>query len=318
MLALMQTSDAPSFRSLLLHHRVSGQLASNASSHPHEPSLQLPFKLRNIALAESHGIRAPHVFEVWHTIDSIAATNLPDNFVLKADGGASAHAVFVLQKEPGGGFLEQQSGESVTIHDIRTKLRDLGNRARAPYYAEEVLESASNKVLEDAKLYCAYGQVLQVLLTRPKRGVARRTQNRYLSPKGVQLEGAADADQAGPRIDIPDTFEELKATARHLSRAVGTPFCRVDLYSSTQGVVFGEITRAPGGNQVYPAEHDAMMGEAWLKAHIRLEKDIAAGRPRGAIFGPHAYHWNYGPPDGPRHPSSWHRAHSSCEDWCGA
>ena len=55
-------------------------------------SRQLPFKLRNYALADSHGVRTPTILGLWAALEEIELDVLPDRFVLKSDGGAGAGA----------------------------------------------------------------------------------------------------------------------------------------------------------------------------------------------------------------------------------
>lgn len=304
----------PSFRQLLANRARFAQLAWNGSGQPYTTELQMGFKLRNISLAMSHGIKTAPIFEVWHDIDSLDFSRLSGEFVLKADGGSSAHAVFPLVKTSRG--LKRANGATITTAEIKEYLKSLGTRARAPYYAEAMLYPLDSANLDDIKVYCAYGEILQVLLIHGVDEHRRETVRRYVSSKGRDLGEVSIGDIYSPAIPTPTELEEVAKQARHLSKAVGSAFCRVDFYSTTQGVVFGEITRSPGGAQIYTKSHDREMAEKWLKAAVRLEGDHNRGRPRGTLFGGHDYTWFYRNSSDIKHPSSWPRTVTECKLWC--
>ena len=76
--------------------------------------------------------------------------------------------------------------------------------------------------------------------------------------------------------------------ARVFSKAVPLPFVRVDLYGTTKGIVMGEITLLPGGNQHYIPVQDARLGKMWEEAEMRLQIDLARnGRPYAILPGEH-------------------------------
>ncbi len=120
-------------------------------------------------------------------------------------------------------------------------------------------------------------------------------------------------------IPVPARLPEMVRIAAHLSRAVGLPFCRVDLFDTDDGVVLGEVTRTPGGNERYLPEHDAAMGLAWERAAFRLDLDLLAGRPPGVLHGPVPVDNPYPPSHVSRSadPGPWEPVVRPCEEWCG-
>ena len=74
-------------------------------------------------------------------------------------------------------------------------------------------------------------------------------------------------------IPVPESLPEMIAIARKVSKSLRVPFVRVDLYDTTRGVVLGELTRAPGGEQKYVLEHDQRMGRGWLVGSANLWLD---------------------------------------------
>ena len=93
-------------------------------------------------------------------------------------------------------------------------------------------------------------------------------------------------ERADDSIPLSPLVPELLEAGRVLAKAVPLPFVRVDLYATTAGVVVGELTLGPGGDQYLRAEEDVRLGRMWERAQVRLEMDLASGaRPYGIVAG---------------------------------
>lgn len=286
--------------------------------HP-SASLQLPFKLRNIELAASHGVAVPEVLEVWSDIASVDLRPLPDRFVLKADGGAGSVAVFPLERLDHGRYRILGTPDHVTEADLLDRIRSLGRQARPPYFAEELLHGAAGgPIPDDVKLYMFYGEVGQILVrTVGTHGDASTIRLKFVDEAGRDFGKVAVGRPHDASIEIPDCLDEMVATAKHLSRAVGLPFCRVDLYETSRGIVLGEVTRAPsGGNERFVDAHDELLGRHWIQASARLTADLHAGRPIGPLFGTEADLRLYPASASPRNPANFGRTTAPCSRWC--
>lgn len=276
------------------------------------------YKLRNYSLAESHGIAIPRIYQVSNDPAQLNFLTLDENkVVLKADGGHSSHAVFLLEKTRQG-WQTFDARHSISAERVSDELAEVLRKFRGPYFLEEFLHppagpESHSVAPDDVKVYAAYGEILQILLMRPDRSgtTARRTfSRRYLDGNGRDLGEVADFVRHDPSIPIPDGLDEILDHARTLSLASGLSFVRVDMLSTSRGPVFGELTPRPGGKQRYRDDHDEFLVESWLSAEHRLAEDIKRGRPYGAVYGPCPYHWWYPevrPEDGPEHPSQWPR-----------
>ena len=290
---------------------------------PHDPSgahpvLQTSRKLRNYRLATSHGVAAPEVFGVWSTIDELDLSEIPDEFVLKSDGGAGGKGVFPLRRVASDSYQVIGSDAApMTTQDLRRHYA--GSRSsRRPYFAEQFLtqNDGVEEIPDDIKIYAMYGEVAQVMLRRmPKHADLRSARYRYLDADGVDLgEDVAPGQRIDQNIAAPASFEQFVSIAKHLSRAMALPFIRVDVYDTVDGPVLGELTRAPGGRQRYSREHDQKMGEIWDLAQYRLDLDVQAGRPLDVLLGEH--------PAPNLYPSEMGRLSSRtitvapCADWC--
>lgn len=289
--------DKPSFRTLLVAYRELYEQRFDASASAGVALWQLPYKLRNYSLAQSHGVAVPKVYQVWKRPEDITLSALSaQKVVLKSDGGHSGHAVFILQRTSDG--WETLDGSIRFPGDQpSSEILDRLQRWYGPYFAEQLLEGTSEAAIpEDIKVYTAYGKILQVLLMQAGTdgSMDRRSYTRrYVDATGEDLGRVAEMGTRNEEIPTPANMGEIAETARQLSIAVGMPFVRVDLYQTPHGLVLGELTPTPGGRQRYRAEHDAMMGLEWVRAQARLEQDLAAGRPYGSLYGDHEYTWWY-------------------------
>lgn len=187
---------------------------------------------------------------------------------------------------------------------------------------EELLRQEAlrgDALLDDVKVYAFYGHVGHILLRRPtEHGQIATMGYRYLDENGSDLgRDVAPVQRINPDIPLPANFERVIAIAGHLSSAVPLPFIRVDVYDTVDGPVLGELTRTPGGRQVYRQDYDTMLGSLWDEARIRVEVDIQSGRPPFTLHGSHDVPTLY--PDD--HPSStgargWTVHAAPCEQWC--
>lgn len=302
-------SDRASFRTHLLELRRLAKDQDRLDPKLDHPFRQLPHKLWIQWFGGSHGILVPQVHAVWTELDQVDLAGLPDRFVLKSDRGAGGRGVLQVSKGAGGGYTARgQPG--LSAQEIVAMLRPAVEQGRifGPFFAEEMLHTqAGDPVQDDIKIYSFHGEVMHVLLRRVSDpGDRESVAYRYLRPDGSDLGSVVAGLNINASIAPPVALSEAIEAAKHLSRAVGLPFCRVDVYATDRGVVLGEITRAPGGPQRYRARHDENLGSAWEEARWRLDLDLAHGRPFGMVFGEH--------PATNRYPAG-HEPHGSIDPW---
>ena len=320
---LQRSTSRPSFRREVLSLRNAQRLVRTIDTEYLTAFSQIPHKLRNYHLAGSHGVRTPEVLAVWSSLEEIDLSSMPEEFVLKADGGAGGISVFLLRRGPAGSFESLDGSHQITLEEIKARLTELGpRRARPPFFAERVLRvhASAGPIPEDVKIYTVYGEVLQVLLRRVgTHGDRSSIRYRYLTEDREDLGQADRFRTMDHALPVPAGFDEMTHIARHLSRAVGVPFCRVDLYDTPEGPTLGEITRAPGGDHFYSKRHDRQMGAAVVAAQIRLAQDLARGRPPGALFGTVDHEDPYRTvalPEQLSNPRDWPVHTVPCGRWC--
>lgn len=267
------------------------------------PLTRIAAKLANYRLAASHGIAVPEVLAVWDRLQDVDLRGLPDRFVLKSERGSASRGVLPVVREGELFALADGSGRHTarSLVEHFAALEAVG-RVVAPYFAEELLADASGRALPvDVKVYAFYGEVGHVLLRATDRHGSSRSVRRYLTEDGTHLTG----DDSLP---VPGRLADAVGAARALSLAVPFPFVRVDLYDTPRGIVLGELTLAPGGQQRYSADHDRALGELHERAHVRLLQDLHRGRPWAFLYGDH-------PLDAV--PQAWHAPGQPEARWTG-
>jgi len=283
------------------------------------PLRRIPRKLRNYSLAASHGVPIPTVYDVWADLADVDLSALPATFVIKSDRGAGARGVLPLRRRAHDTFQVVGGDDVLTQEEVRVRLQD--RSVGPPFFAEEILVQPGTRDLpEDVKIYMFYGQVGHIMLRRmPRHGSMKHARFRFLTEDGVDLgDDIAPDRMIDASIQPPDPLDTYLDIARHLSRAVALPFVRVDVYDTTRGPVFGELTRGPGGRQGFRADHDLVLGEMWDRAQLRLDLDLVAGRPMRNLIGENPYPDLY-PVRGSfweDSPDSPHLQPVSCDTWC--
>lgn len=320
--------EGPSFHLLTHQHRHFVDVARRTGTREHHPELQLPYKLRNLALAASHGVPVPAVVGVWDEPGDIALGDLPDGVVLKADCGAGARTVLPLRRSGRGWRTASptrggRGRRTLTEPQVRDVVQGWAPEARPPYFAEaQVPGPAPGALPDDVKVYCAYGRVLQIVLMRgePCDPLRRSLFGwRLIDAAGADLGEVMHGTAYDHDIPVPEHLPGIVRDAEHLSRALGVACSRIDFFDTPQGHVFNEVTRSPGGRQRYVPEHDRALGEMWMEAQVRVEADRRRGRPPGVLFGRHPHTWHYDavPAAAARPgPSRWAREQAACEAWC--
>jgi len=310
-----------SFLKELESHKEYIEATSHDPRFAELPTRGMTYKLRTYEHIASHGYAIPQIYRTWDSPTDMDLDDLPDSFVVKSDGGSTSKGVLPLIRQRDGRFLVADGSRSLTSDEVKAhfeKARSAGE-AYGAMFAEALLRprDGSDRIPDDVKVYTAYGSILQVLLRQvDEHGVVSETRSKYVDEHGADLGQVASHRQLDPSIPVPDTLGEMIAISRHLSRASGLPFVRIDLYDTEKGIVVGEITRAPGGAQTYTETHDQQMGRLWHLARAELQIDVQKGRPAGLIWGDREIPKLYSGLSPSLSRDRERRTVVSCDSWC--
>lgn len=257
----------------------------DSATHPRRPLFR---KLHNYAVARSHGVATPRVLGVWDQVADIPWADLPERFVLKSDGGSTGRGVLPLERH-GTGFRLVDGTRELSAEEIVEHYARVGEGARPPYFAEELLPGSGVPLPDDVKIYVFHGEVAYVMIRRmPVHADTAQGRVRMLTAEGDDLGTVQRGRTLDPTVPVPAQLALLVQTAVVLSLAVPLPYVRVDLYAvGDDGVVLGELTPLPGDSQIFTRTWDRRLGEMYDRAEARLQVDLAAGRPFGVLYGPH-------------------------------
>lgn len=269
----------PSFRDRLA--AVKRERAARAEGGDVDALLHLEDKLEAYRVAAEVGLAHPEVLARPDAIDDLDWTGLPEAFVLKSVGGASARGVWPLERASGG-YRHVLTGEVATPAAITARYHELlaERRLRRQAFVEEYLPGEAGPVPLDWKLYCFDGEVA-LLMGKDLRGSLRPRdwRFRFLEPDGSDPGAVRDDVAIDPALPPPPHLAALVAAGERLSAALARPFVRLDFYDlPDRGVLFGEVTPHPGGEQRYRDDVDARLGAAWRRAERRVRaRHRAAG-----------------------------------------
>ena len=270
---------------ILEQQRVQEVVARDDRAHTHARH-NLFLKLHNYEVARSHGVSTPQVLGVWPTLADIDWDSLPEQFVLKSNGGSTGRGVLPLRRT-GTGFelldgTAQYTAEGIVAHYAAAR------GARAPFFAETLLPGSREQLPDDVKIYAFYGEVALVLLRRmPVHADTSVARVRMVGPDGTDLGAVQRGRTYDTSLEVPDHLPLMTEIASALSLAVPVPVVRVDLYASGEGVVLGELTPLPGDSQTFTRQWDEDLGTRYDRAEARLQLDLSEGRPFAVLRGDH-------------------------------
>ena|SRR5690625_794388 len=241
------------------------------------PLQAVDHKLDSAAFARSLEVRVPEVLCGPASLTELMPP-ADERFTLKPLHGTSAKGVLLLERT-GSGFRDLLSGHAhASWSSVLGAAEAEAGQKRSPFYIEELLlpDARSNGFLDDFKFYSFYGEIGLIL--------QKRRLNHHDSCY-KWFDGAWRAVDTGrylTRIDAnlpePSSKNELKAVAERLSSAIPVPFLRVDLYSTLEGVAFGEFTPHPGGFNSFSRTWDRTLGSLYEEAATRLQGDLVHRR----------------------------------------
>lgn len=271
----LQLSGVASFRQQLTLRSRRAQLASSG------PEWRLNSKDKGLRFARKQGIPCPKIYA-----RNVQANQLDFHLksVIKPANGAASRGVYLVL-EDGTIFEPSRNQELQGEQALRDAIqKDLAsNRVYDDRWIVEELiteDSAGIKPGCDLKFYCFYGEVGLVL------EVERAEKNRYCEWDG-HGNFISTGKYIGCEFDGRGVDSEQLALAKELSLAIPAPFMRIDFirsYSSPEGMVFCEFTPRPGNFHRFNLATDRRLGDLYLEAEARLERDLLCGKKFENLF----------------------------------
>lgn len=218
----------------------------------------LNHKLNSREFAAAYGVRIPQLYWSGHRIARLPIHSLPEHVVIKSSWGFGGRGTYLLS-----GTMDLVTGRNWNRVDLHRRLiQDLGPLQRFPYMAEE-MQTTEEGVYAQGVEYNFYmfgdriGAIMRVHRNRDKiihYSVYTSDWTPITFPWLTSL-------KQGPAQPPPASLAEMCKVARCLGGAVGT-FMRVDLYSTSKGVVFGEFSSTPRSDKMSLLT-DEFLGRIW-------------------------------------------------------
>ena len=190
--------------------------------------------------------------KVYHILDELPAFDdfvalLPRQCVVKTSHSGGSEGVRVISSKKDCNLAEVYNAMSKSMHD------PYGERLGQPHYTgikprliiEEFLSNAEGDFaapLDDYKFMCINGSPV-VINAIGERDIKNHTWlDQYYNLDMELLPW--EKQQCGKTVRKPKRLKEMVNLANKLAKPF--PFVRVDLYDTSRGIVFGELTFTPG------------------------------------------------------------------------
>lgn len=202
-------------------------------------------------------------YGVWSKFDDIDFSKLPDGFILKCTHDSS-RGIVVRNKSQMNVTnmkmrIEKYQKRNYYVHHREYPYKDVPHRI----IAEQFLVNGNDAELMDYKFYCFDGRAeyVQIIANRSSNETIDFYDRDWVHQDFFGLN--PDAKNAICCHSKPENYKEMFLVADKLSKAIGSPFVRIDLYNVNGHIYFGEITFYPAsGMGVFtPNEWDKRLGD---------------------------------------------------------
>lgn len=268
---------------------------------PDKPDLN---KERTAELIARLGVKGPKVYGLFERIEDVDFAALPDRFVLKPTELSGKRGVMLLERRPPATLWGRLRGavigepprywdamldRELTVAEIIAEQTEwqrlfLEKRRKALHFIVEDMitpDTKSEKRPREYKVYTFAGEpALIVQYTRTAGRPAVAFFDGSFAPIHPQDGKVLHGKQIQPGKHIrPKCAKEILDGAARISRALETPFIRVDFYAAREGALLGELTVATGGpyrgaTYKFTKAFDLEMGRRWTDALERLGRPV--------------------------------------------
>ena len=234
------------------------------------PIDKIGYKLRGYIFAEKNGIKHAKIFKIYDRIEEVNWEGLPKGFVIKPKQGCSESGVFPLVCKDGG-YRNILKNKDMTREEIvecfKERLTGKGSHSKG-LWIEELL---SNPLPYDWKIHTFNGKI--GIIEQFKRD-GKEKYHKYWTKEWIPIKNMCKrifTYKINNSLSPPEHRKGLLKAAEVLSKAIGHPFVRIDLYDTARGVFIGEITPHPGRTCVYIDYWERYLGKMWERAEKELK-----------------------------------------------
>ena len=206
------------------------------------------WEVRSYVFSKGLGhILVPEVGGPWKSFDEIDFQKLPDSFVLKATHGCKMNYIVENKADLNIGDCKKEAnrwlGTTYGTYSMEPHYISIPHRI----YAEKYLGEVSKLV--DYKFHCINGEpefILVITDRKPDGDKAMSVKIHMMDTNWNHIDevvGFNNETAGDGNIPEPKHLKEMVECARILSKDF--KFVRVDLYDTSDGILFGELTFTP-------------------------------------------------------------------------
>jgi hypothetical protein len=230
-------------------------------------------------LVDKYGVRAyviekigkEYVNELYGVYDSFSEINfqdLPEKFVLKAVHASSYNVIITDKSELDLKVLKRKIKKWQSANQYYRTGQEWAYKDVAPkLIAEKYLKNDERDSLTDYKFYCFDGkpEFLEVHLDRAQNH-KRAFYN--FNFERLPFRYVSEEKSISEKIKKPETLEKMISLSEIL--AENFPFVRVDFYSVSGKIIFGEMTFYPsdGRKDFHPDKYNKIIGDLMVLPKI--------------------------------------------------
>lgn len=245
-------------------------------------------------VAEKIGLEyLSNVIAILNNGQGLEEVKLPREFVLKSNNGSGA-MILVTELAPKNALLPEKLGkqnwEKFLIHpdsfeaDKANRLIDIWLKQNYYYrigqYPEWAYKNIKPAVLIEEFMYDGEGNLprdFKFFVIDGKCEYVQVDSARYQShtrdmftPSWRKIDGINVYPNSEFEIHKPEKLSEMLAIAEKLAESID--FVRVDLYQTSKGIKFGELTNYPGGGteKFEPSSLDKTLGSRWKPRYSNI------------------------------------------------
>jgi len=193
--------------------------------------------------------------------------------IIKPITGAAAKGVFLNRGKDFYHLFDKKT------YDKESFVRYCDQNKLANFIVETYV--GNDGFVRDLKFYMFYGDVGAILEIRRGQDGDRHC---YYDSNAKVVETGQYADSL---FEGQGFREEEKLCAIELSKAIPSPYIRIDLISNGNNYYVGELTAHPGGFETFNHEWDFIFGKKFIAARARLTEDLLSGKRFDAYLNRH-------------------------------
>ena len=206
-------------------------------------------------------IGAKHIIEslvITSDPNSIDFQALPDSFIIKATHGSGWNIIVRDKNKANIKQIIKKCKFFLSMNYYYFGREYQYCNIKPQILIEKLLIDEAGNIPKDYKLFCFSGEVKFIQVDINRSGDHRRN---FYDTKWNRISLEFNYPSSIKDVDIPNNLNEMLKIANTLSQEFA--FVRIDLYSISNQIFFGEMTFTPEGSlgKFYPNKYDSIFGD---------------------------------------------------------